>query len=713
MAARAEHLALGVEGMDCAECALHIEQAVARLPGVQRARVLLAAERLEVEFDPAVLVPGQVQAAVEGAGYRVAARPSPPARDLGARLSWLFVAAVAAVVLIELVAERLGWIDRALGLLPPWIAVAAVLAGGYPIFLKVLRALRRRQVTAHALMSLGVVAALALGEVVAAALIVFFMRLADFLDGYTTERSRHAIRSLMRLAPETARRLTSEGEEIVPADTLRPGDALRIRPGERIPADGMVTAGAAALDQSAITGESLPQEAGPGRAVFAGSIVHGGSLQVRVTRAGPDTTLGRIVRLVEQAEGHKAPVQRLADRFTAVYIPVVAGAAALTYLIGGSPTAAIAVLLVACACAVALATPTAVIASVGRAAREGILIKGGRYLELLARADTLVMDKTGTLTLGRPQVTAVLPADGVQPAALLSLAAMAERHSEHPLAEAVRAAARHAGAPIDEPETFEALSGLGVRARRDGHDVLVGAARLLHAHGLTPDPRLEQDAPPGSTLFYVAQDGHVLGALAVADRLRPEAAAALDQLRGLGFRRMLILTGDTEAGARAIAAPLGLEMRAGLLPEDKIAAVRALQADGAVVLMVGDGVNDAPALAQADVGVAMGVAGSDVALQAAPVALMRDDWLAVPRAVEIGRRAFRAIQQNLAVAVLYNLTGISLAAVGLLPPVAAAAAQSLPDLLVMLNSSRLLRAPRTGLRRGAAPPPPASPASAA
>lgn len=694
MTGRAEHLAVSIGGMDCAECALHVEQAVGRLPGVRHARVLLAAERLEVDFDPTLLAPGQIHQAVEGAGYSVAARPAAPGANLGARLGWLFAGLVALVVLVELIAERLGWIDRALGLLPPWVAVAAVLAGGYPIFLKVLRALRRRQVTAHALMSLGVLAALALGEVVAAALIVFFMRVADFLDAYTTERSRHAIRSLMRLAPETARLLTPAGEQVVAADSLRAGDQIRVRPGERVPADGTVSEGAAALDQSAITGESLPREAGPGSQAFAGSIVYGGSLQLRVTRAGPDTTLGRIVRLVEQAEGHKAPVQRLADRFTAVYIPVVAGAAGLTYWIGGDPRAAIAVLLVACACAVALATPTAVIASVGRAAREGILIKGGRYLELLARADTLVMDKTGTLTLGRPQVTAVLPAEGVASAALLGLAAMAERHSEHPLAEAVRAAARHAGATADEPEAFEALSGLGVRARRNGREVLVGAARLLEAHGLALDPRLAQAAPPEASLFYVAEGDQVLGALAVSDRVRPEVEAALAQLRDLGLQRMLVLTGDQEAGARAIAGPLGLEVRAGLLPEDKIAAVRALQAEGAVVLMVGDGVNDAPALAQADVGVAMGVAGSDAALQAAPVALMRDDWLAVPRAVAIGRRAFGAIQQNLAVAVLYNLVGISLAAVGLLPPVAAAAAQSLPDLLVMLNSSRLLRAPR-------------------
>ena len=389
-------------------------------------------------------------------------------------------------------------------------------------------------------------------------------------------------------------------------------------------------------------------------------------------------------------------MQRLADHFTAWYIPVVIGVAALTYLLSRNLTASIAVLLVACACAVALATPTAVIAAVGRAARQGILIKGGRYLELLAKVDTLVMDKTGTLTFGRPAVTDVVALNGQQENQVLRLAAVAERFSEHPVAAAVRQAARERGLEPPAPDTFKALAGLGVQAHWNGAQLLVGSRQLLEERGIPLPPQAETQAmtsweAAGKTAFFVATDDRVVGLLAVADTPRPEVPEALAALRRLGLQRFLLLTGDNERTARALAESLGVEYRAELLPEDKIAVVRELQARGRTVLMVGDGVNDAPALAQADVGVAMGVAGTDAALEAADVALMRDDWRAVPDAVRIGRRTFRVIQQNLALGVLYNVVGMTLAAIGILPPVVAAAGQSIPDVLIMLSSARLLR----------------------
>jgi len=696
-----ERLRVGILGMDCAECATHIETAVRRLAGVNEAHVLLAAERLEVVYDPIRVGPAQIAQAVERTGYRVSREARPLhtgfAGSLVSRLGWLFAGLVPLVILVEMAGERLGFFRAALERIPPWFMVAAVVLGGYPIFLNVARALRRRQVTAHALMTLGIIGALVTGEYLAAAVIVFFMRVADFLEGYTTERSRRAIHSMMRLAPATAHLILGTEEHEVAAADLRLGQQILVRPGERCPADGVVEEGLASVDQSPITGESMPVEKGPLADVFAGTIVHGGALRVRVTRAGSDTTLGRIARLVEEAEANKAPVQRLADRFTAWYIPVVAGTAGLTYLVSRNLSAAMAVLLVACACAVALATPTAVIASVGRAASEGILIKGGRYLELLARADTLVMDKTGTLTFGRPAVTDVLTLNGLARAELLHMAAAAERLSEHPVAEAVIAAAGDDGDPTGIPQSFEALTGMGVRATWHGSEVLVGSRRLLEEHGVEMPGELEAQVSPweeaGKTVFYVALDGQAAGALAVSDTLRPEVSEALADLRRLGIRRMLLLTGDNARTAQSLAGQLAVEHMAGLLPQDKIAVVRELQAAGSVVLMVGDGVNDAPALAQADIGVAMGVAGTDAALEAAPVALMRDDWRAVPEAVRIGRRTFRVIQQNLALGVVYNLVGISLAALGWLPPVAAAAGQSIPDLLVMFNSARLLRRP--------------------
>jgi Cd2+/Zn2+-exporting ATPase/Cu+-exporting ATPase len=702
MQPRTERLELGVLGMDCAECAIHIEQSVHDLPGIHQAQVLLAAERLVATYNPTEVSPADIAKAVERAGYRVqtAQQGSQPGvgRATASRLGWLLAGLVSLIILVELVGERLGLFESAVRLLPPWVTVLAVVLGGYPIFLNVARALRRGQVTAHALMTLGVIGALTTGEFVAAALIVFFMRVADYLESATTERSRHAIRSLMRLAPDAAHLLTAEGERDIPVMDLTPGQIIVVRPGERCPVDGLIQEGRADVDQSPVTGESMPVEKGPGAQIFAGAIVHGGALRLRVARVGPETTLARIARLAEQAEANKAPVQRLADRFTAWYIPVVAGTALLTYLISRNLSASMAVLLVACACAVALATPTAVIASVGRAAREGLLIKGGRYLELLARADTLVMDKTGTLTLGRPAVTDILSLNGAPEREILEVAAIAERFSEHPVAEAVRLAARAQGASSGAPRAFQALPGMGVRADLPGGEVIVGSLRLLHDLKVALPEQANSTAhaweQAGKTVFYVAVAGEAIGALAVADTLRSEVRQSLTELRQLGLTRFLLLTGDNERTARALADELSVEFRAGLLPEDKIGAIRELQAAGHVVLMVGDGINDAPALAQADIGVAMGVAGSDAALEAAPVALMRDDWLAVPEAVRIGRRTFRTIQQNLILGVFYNVIGISLAAFGLLPPVAAAAGQSAPDLIVMLNSARLLRGPR-------------------
>jgi Cd2+/Zn2+-exporting ATPase/Cu+-exporting ATPase len=676
-----------------------VEEAVRGVPGVREARVYLAAERLDVVYDPDVADPTEIATAVQNVGYRVEngsgdAREG-AASDLTERLTGLFVATVVLVILVEMVGERLGLLEAALARVPPWAAVVVILVGGYPIFRKVVLALRQGQVTAHALMMLGIIGALSIGELVAAVVIVFFMRVSDTLEGLTTGRSRQAIRALMRLAPERAHRLRNDQEEDVSVEALRPGDHVIVRPGERVPADGQVKKGAAAVDQSPVTGESVPVDKQPGSELFAGTIVHGGALTMQVTRAGADTTLGRIIQLVEEAEAHKAPVQRLADHFTAWYIPLVVAAAALTYLVGRDLTAAIAVLLVSCACAIALATPTAVIAAVGGAARRGILIKGGHYLELLARVDTVVMDKTGTLTFGRPTVTDVVASDSQTEEEVLRLAATAERLSEHPMAAAVRQAARERGLTPSAPDAFQALVGLGVRALSEDGRLLVGNRQLLETEGVRLSSRAEAQAADwqadGKTTFFVAVDERVVGLLAVADSPRPEVPQALAALRRLGIEGFLLLTGDNERTTRALAQPLGIEYRAELLPEDKIAVVKELQDQGRTVLMVGDGVNDAPALAQADVGVAMGVAGTDAALEAADIALMQDDWRALPEAVHVGRRSFRVIQQNLGLGVLYNVVGITLAATGILPPVAAAAGQSIPDLLIMLSSARLLR----------------------
>jgi Cd2+/Zn2+-exporting ATPase/Cu+-exporting ATPase len=518
------------------------------------------------------------------------------------------------------------------------------------------------------------------------------MRIGDYVERFTADRARRAVRDLTALAPRTARVERDGTETEVLIGEVRIGETVIVRPGEQIPVDGDVIGGHATVDQSAVTGESMPVDIGPGARVFAATMARLGSLRIRATYVGPDTTFGRVITLVEHAESHRADVQRLADRFSGYYLPVVVGIAALTFLVRHNLLATVAVLVVACSCSFALATPIAMLASIGAAARRGILIKGGKYLESLARADVLLIDKTGTLTLGRPRVVDVVALNGVPDREVMAVAASAERYSEHPLAEAVRAAARERGLPLDELEEFEALPGLGVRARVHGAIIAVGSRRMGPAALIKEAVALEGQ---GKTLLYVTRDGVSIGVIAAADTLRPEVPAALDAVRALGIRTIELLTGDNERTAASLAGRLGVPYRANLLPEDKIAIVRDHQARGHTVVMVGDGVNDAPALAQADVGIAMGAAGADVAIEAAHVALMRDDWKLVPEVLRIARRTMRVVALNIAFTAVYNLVGLSLAALGFLPPILAAAAQSLPDLGILANSSRLLRQ-RTG-----------------
>jgi Cu+-exporting ATPase len=585
--------------------------------------------------------------------------------------------------------------------------------GGYPVFRNVVRAALRRQIISHTLMTLGVIAALAVGEWATAAVVVFFMRVGDYVEQFTAERARRAVRDLSAMAPQTAR-VERQGDEIeIPIDELNIGEKVIVRPGEFIPVDGEVLSGRATVDQATITGESMPIEAGPGMRVYAATLVRLGSLRVRTTQIGVDTTFGRVIKLVEQAEAHRANVQRLADRFSAYYLPVVAGIAALTFLFRRDPLATAAVLVVACSCAFALATPIAMLASIGAGARKGIMIKGGKYLELLDQAEVLLIDKTGTLTLGKPEIVDVEAFQQVltsgseghksvdQSLAILQLAASAERYSEHPLAEAVRSEAQMRNLRLDEPEDFEVIPGEGVRAMVAGRSVEVGSRRMFDALIQTQPEwlaRVGELESQGKSLLFVAQDGELVGLLAAQDTMRVEVPQAIHAVRALGLDKIELLTGDNERSASALVQKLSqvsgevaIAYRANLLPEDKIAVVGDYQSRGFKVIMVGDGINDAPALAQADVGIAMGAAGSDIAIEAAHVALMRDDWGLIPEVISIARRTMGVVRLNIGFTLVYNILGLSLAAMGILPPILAAAAQSLPDLGILANSSRLLR----------------------
>jgi len=691
---RIETLDIPVAGMDCAECTQHVQHAIAALPGVASVNVFLATQKATVRFDPEMVDLSAVCKAVEGAGYAVPVAESPepatsPLADFTRPVLTLFGIVFGAVLFIVVVGEWLGLFEKITERVPWPIGLVIVLAGGYPVFRNVIRAALRRQVTSHALMTLGVIAALAVGEWATAVVVVFFMRVGDYAENFTAERARRAVKDLTAMSPQTARVERDGNEAEVPIAQVRIGETAIVRPGEKIPVDGEVIEGQATVDQAAITGESMPVEVGAGAKVYAATIARLGHLRVRATHVGADTTFGRVIKMVEEAEAHRADVQRIADKFSAYYLPVVAGIAALTFIIGRDPLATAAVLVVACSCSFALATPIAMLASIGAGAKRGLLIKGGRYLELLARADVLLIDKTGTLTLGKPQVTDVVALNGLADSELLSPAASAERYSEHPLAEAVRVAASERRLPLYEPGDFEAVPGMGVRAKVNGSAIAVGNRRMIPL--ATSIPIADQLEAQGKTLLFVARDGELIGVLAAADMLRPEVPAALAEVRALGVRRIELLTGDNERTAAALAAKISVQYRANLLPEDKIRIVKEYQAQGHVVVMVGDGVNDAPALAQADVGIAMGAAGTDVAIEAAHVALMREDWTLVPEVFNIARRTMRVVKMNLAFTTLYNVLGLSLAAMGILPPILAAAAQSLPDLGILGNSARLLR----------------------
>lgn len=601
----------------------------------------------------------------------------------------LFGVVVGAILLIVVAGEWFGLFERITDIIPWPVGWALVVVGGAPIFWNVLRATWRRQVISHTLMSVGVVAALVVGQWPTAAVVVFFMHIGNIAESFTTERSRQAVKRLTQLAPKSAR-VERDGSEVeVPVDEVQVGDMVVVRPGESIPVDGEVVSGQATIDQAAITGEAMPVEVSTGSHVFAATIARLGSVRLRATQIGRDTTFGRVIKMVEEAEAHRADVQRMADRFSAYFLPVVVGIALLTFLISRNPLSTAAVLVVAYSCSLALATPIAMLASIGAAASHGLLIKGGKYIELLARADVLLIDKTGTITSGRPQITDILPITDMTKTDLLYLAATCERYSEHPLAEAVRREAVAHGLTLSSPQHFEALPGYGVRAHVDGASIAVGNPRMIAANEFEDQIRALEEQ--GKTLLLVAKDDTLIGLLAAADTIRPEVPVALQSVRRFGIQQIELLTGDNEQTARTLAHTLGITYRAQLLPEDKIAIVKQYQIQGHTVVMVGDGVNDAPALAQANVGIAMGVVGTDVALDAAHMALMRDDWQLVPEVFAIAHHTMRVVKVNIAFTALYNIVGLSLAAVGVLPPIVAAAAQSLPDLGILANSSRLLR----------------------
>ncbi|HEX9015754.1 MAG TPA: cation-translocating P-type ATPase, partial [Chloroflexota bacterium] len=525
--------------------------------------------------------------------------------------------------------------------------------------------------------------------VVAALLLV-----GGMLESFAAARAGKALDALASLLPDRVTVRRGGVDEIVPLDAVVPGDILLLRSGERIAVDGVVASGTAAVNQAAITGESVPVEKRVGDLVYAGTLNEVGALEVRATRVGRETTLGQIRRMVEEAQGQKAPIERLLDRYARFYTPAAIVLGAVLWWWSGDVMRAITMLIVFCPCVMVLATPTALVASIGNAAMRGSLVKKGATIETLARVDTVAFDKTGTLTVGQPRLTDVVPMDGVSREELLRLAAAAEKFSEHPLGRAVVAAAGNEGVLVPDPAEFEALPGMGVRARVDGRVVMLGQPRLLSQVGADlgggARGRFDQLLGSGRTVLVAAREGSVLGALVLEDGPRSEAVATLARLNALGVRTILI-TGDNEATGTRIASELGIgEVHAGVLPHQKVEIVRSLQAAGRRVAFVGDGVNDGPALAAADVGIAMGLGGTDVAIETAEIALLSDDLSKLPHLLVLSRRAIGAIRQNLAFSVGVLAIAVVLTGVGILTPVTGALLHELSSLPVIANSARLI-----------------------
>jgi Zn2+/Cd2+-exporting ATPase len=683
-----------VQGLDCASEVALIEQHLARVPGVCSVRASAVTGQATVVH---TLEPGSVerllaQVGLQAAEARRLAAPAPRATG-------------------TLVALALAALGVAAGFVSMPLAVVfylpAILIGGAPIARKGWQRARHGALDMNVLMSVAVLGAMAIGEWGEGAATVVLFSLAQLLEARSLERARRAISGLMDLAPETAVVLRDGAEAQVPAAQVARGETIVVAPGARFPLDGIVERGRSDVDQSPLTGESLPVPREPGEGVFAGSINGSGALTVRVTRPAAETTLARILRRVEEAQASRAPTQGFVERFARVYTPAVIALALLTALVppllaGGAWLAwtyrALVLLVVACPCALVISTPVSIVSALTAASRRGVLVKGGAHLEELGRVRAVVFDKTGTLTRGAPEVTDVLPAHGAAALEVLALAAAVEARAAHPLALAVLARARHEGlVPVPAADVVE-IPGRGVRGLVDGREVLVGSHRLFDERGLCDhqlDETLARLEAEGKTAVLVGRPGSaapVLGALAVADALRPEAREAVGALHAAGVG-VAVLSGDNARTTDAIARQLGIETAlANLLPEDKVARLLELRAQRGSVAMVGDGVNDAPALAAASVGIAMGRRGSDVALETAAVALMSEDLRLIPQALRLGRAARRVIRQNVALSLLVKgaVLGLTLAGWGSLW--AAVGADMGASLLVIGNGLRLLRA---------------------
>lgn len=710
---------LNITGMTCAACSARIEKVVGRLGAVQAASVNLASEKAHIVYVAGVIDEQALIRAVEKAGYGATLVSETAATDALRRKQQVYRRDVAkfwfsVVLTLPLVVQMFIMLFGGSTFMPNWLSWALATPVqfyvGWRFYKGAYHALRGGAANMDVLVALGTSVAYLDSAILtvlnhpdvyfdSSATVVTLIFMGKLLESQAKAKSSSAIESLAKLGAKVAH-LIRGGEEIdVPVEELHIGDIVRVRPGEKVPSDGTILEGTSSIDASFLTGESMPVSKTTGDAVVGASVNQAGVFTMKVTKVGSDTALAQVIRLVDQAQGSKAPVQRLADKISGIFVPIVLVVAVVTLvlwgiIVGFAPglIAAVAVLVIACPCSLGLATPTAIMVGTGLGAESGILIKGGEHLETAHKVSTMVFDKTGTITVGKPTVTDVWATAITSQQELLAVAAALESQSEHPLGAAVVAYAKEHAIPIPPAKDVQAIPGKGISGVVDGHTIHIGTRRWLSEIGVAalPDETLVQYENEGKTAVLVASDMGLLGIVAMADTIKPDAAAAVRQLRNMGIDVWMI-TGDNERTARAVAAQVGIaNVLAGVLPADKARKVQDLKKAGQIVGMVGDGINDAPALAAADIGIAMGT-GADVALDAADIALMHGRMQGVVDAIHLSKATMRKIRQNLFWAFFYNVLGIPLAALGILSPIIAGAAMALSSVSVVSNSLLLQR----------------------
>jgi len=684
---------VNIDNIHCGDCALNIERSVEHIPGVLSAEVSYVLSSATVYYDPHRVEIDRIKRAITKPGYAVRETFTEKTRTFWREMRpFIFMATSGMTLALSWI---LGWMKFGPSTLPTGFAIASLVLGGYPIVKSAIKALLIPDLNVDTLVSVAAISATVVQAYQEAATVIFIMLLGEFLEHLTVGKTRKAIASLIQLSPKTAWVRRGDKEVQIPIEEVKTKEVVIVRPGERVPVDGKIISGCGSINQSTLTGESIPVEKGVGDRVYCGTINESGSCEIETTQVAEDTKLAQIKRLILEAQAEKSPTQRVMDRFARYFIPAILLIAFATFLITGDPIRAITILIVACPCALVLGTPTAVVAAIGNAARQGILIKGGVFLEQMGRLKTLLMDKTGTLTHGRPKVVEIKALDGMDEKEVLYWAAIAEKRSEHPLARAIQEKAEETGLHIPHPESFENFRGKGVKAQWNSKTIILGSSEMLKGEGIeileSAKELLKSKESQGMTSLFVTLDNRLLGILSIADTLREGAKEAIDKIREQGVSEIWMLTGDSELVADRIGKQLGIRYEAKLLPEEKVMRVKEWKKQGQTVAMVGDGVNDAPALAAADIGIAMGAVGTDVAIETADIALMTDDLKKISTVIRLSRKALRVIKENLVFAIVFNTVLVVLSAQGWVSMILGAVMHQASSLLVILSSMRLLR----------------------